>query len=225
MRQRAVIAMALSCDPDVIIADEPTTALDAIMQDRILRELKAIQNETELAVIYISHDIAVIAEVTDSVAVMYAGRLVEMGSTAEVLASPLHHYTAALVSSFPNVNGDKRPLAVLGGEPPDLVTPPAGCPLHPRCPAVTEVCRTEAPPRVNRETNGQPAGILRVIGWLQRGQRRDRTGLIHAAVDGAWAARCPADRGPRPYQEICRIQEPVQETVELHSRGGLINDN
>ena len=113
---------------------------------------------------------------------MYAGRLVEMGSTAEVLTSPLHHYTAAPVSSFPNVSGDKRPLAVLDGEPPDLVTPPAGCPLHPRCPAVTEICRTAVPPRVNRETNGQPAGILRVIGWLQRGQRRDRTGLIHAAL-------------------------------------------
>ena len=162
MRQRTVIAMALSCDPDVIIADEPTTALDVIMQDRILRELKAIQNENDLAVIYISHDIAVIAEVTDSVAVMYAGQLVEMGSTAEVLTSPLHHYTEALVSSFPSVSGEKRPLAVLGGEPPDLVTPPLGCPFHPRCPAVTEVCRTEAPPRVNLEnqwtTCWHPAG-------------------------------------------------------------------
>ena len=150
MRQRAVIAMALACDPDVIIADEPTTALDVVMQDRILRELKAIQSETDLAVIYISHDIAVIAEVTDSVGVMYAGRLVELGSTAEVLTSPLHHYTAALVSSFPSLSGEKRPLSVLGGEPPDLVSPPAGCPFHPRCPAATDICRTEPPPRVNR---------------------------------------------------------------------------
>ncbi len=150
MRQRAVIAMALSCDPDVIIADEPTTALDVIMQDRILRELKAIQTETDLAVIYISHDIAVIAEVTNSVAVMYAGRLVELGATTEVLASPLHHYTAALVSSFPTLMGEKKPLAVLGGEPPDLVSPPSGCPFHPRCPASTDICRTEVPPRVNR---------------------------------------------------------------------------
>ena len=149
MRQRAVIAMALSCDPEVIIADEPTTALDVIVQDRILRELKAIQRETELAIIYISHDIAVITEVTDMVAVMYAGRLVESGSTAEVISSPLHQYTAALVSSFPSVSGEKLPLSVLGGEPPDLVHPPPGCPFHPRCPAVTEVCRTEAPPRVN----------------------------------------------------------------------------
>ena len=150
MRQRAVIAMALSCDPDVIIADEPTTALDVIMQDRILRELKAIQRESDLAVIYISHDIAVIAEVTDRVAVMYAGRLVELGTTVEVLTSPLHPYTEALVSSFPSLSGEKRPLSVLGGEPPDLVTPPPGCPFHPRCPAATDICRTEFPPRVNR---------------------------------------------------------------------------
>lgn len=150
MRQRAVIAMALSCDPDVIIADEPTTALDVIMQDRILRELKAIQANTDLSVIYISHDIAVIAEVTDSVAVMYAGRLVELGSTAEVLTAPMHHYTAALTSSFPSLLGDKKPPSVLGGEPPDLVSPSPGCPFAPRCPAATEICGAEPPPRVHR---------------------------------------------------------------------------
>ena len=149
MRQRAVIAMALSCDPDVIIADEPTTALDVIVQDRILRELKEIQRENEMAVIYISHDIAVVAEVTDVVAVMYAGRLVEMGSTSEVLNSPLHHYTSALMSSFPSVKGEKRLLEVMSGDPPNLAAPPAGCPFHPRCPAATDVCREEFPPRFN----------------------------------------------------------------------------
>ncbi len=147
MRQRAVIAMALSCDPDVIIADEPTTALDVIVQDRILRELKAIQQESDMAVIYISHDMAVVAEVTDLVAVMYAGRMVEIGPTADVLTVPLHPYTAALMSSFPSVSGVKRPLSALSGEPPNLVNPPGGCPFHPRCPAVTEVCRTEFPPQ------------------------------------------------------------------------------
>ena len=147
MRQRAVIAMALACDPDVIIADEPTTALDVIVQDRILRELRAIQQENNTALIYISHDIAVVAEVTDSVAVMYAGRLVELGPTAEVLNAPLHPYTAALMSSFPSVRGERRPLVALPGEPPNLVNPPLGCPFHPRCPAATEVCRTEFPPR------------------------------------------------------------------------------
>ena len=147
MRQRAVIAMALSCDPDVIIADEPTTALDVIVQDRILRELKDIQIERNMAVIYISHDIAVVSEVTDLVAVMYAGRIVESGATSEVLSSPLHPYTSALMSSFPSVSGDKRPLHTLSGEPPNLVNPPAGCPFHPRCPAATDVCKSETPPR------------------------------------------------------------------------------
>ena len=146
MRQRAVIAMALSCDPDLIIADEPTTALDVIVQDRILRELKEIQLERNMAVIYISHDIAVVSEVTDLVAVMYAGRIVESGATLEVLNSPLHPYTAALMSSFPSVAGEKRPLLTLTGEPPNLLNPPSGCPFHPRCPAATDVCRSEFPP-------------------------------------------------------------------------------
>ena len=151
MRQRAVIAMALSCDPDVIIADEPTTALDVIVQDRILREMKAIQRENQMAIIYISHDIAVVAEVSDFVAVMYAGRLVEKGPTVDVLKSPVHPYTAALTSAFPSVSGDRRPLAALAGEPPNLVNPPKGCPFHPRCPAVTDICRSEFPPRVSKQ--------------------------------------------------------------------------
>ena len=150
MRQRAVIAMALSCDPSVIIADEPTTALDVIVQDGILRELKAIQRDNDMAIIYISHDIAVVAEVTEAMAVMYAGWLVEMGETVDVLNSPLHPYTASLTSSFPNIAGEKRPLTALAGEPPNRIDPPPGCPFHPRCTAATDVCRTEFPPTVTR---------------------------------------------------------------------------
>ena len=150
MRQRAVIAMALSCDPDLIIADEPTTALDVIVQDRILRELKGIQQELGMSVIYISHDIAVVAEVTDTVGVMYAGRLVEMGDTADIFRTPIHPYTAALMSAFPSVVGERRPLASLPGEPPNLADPPPGCPFHPRCAHATEVCRTQYPPQVSR---------------------------------------------------------------------------
>ncbi len=148
MRQRAVIAMALSCDPDLIIADEPTTALDVIVQDRILRELKSIQQELGMSIIYISHDIAVVAEVTDMVGVMYAGRLVEMGETAGVFRNPVHPYTAALMSSFPSVSGERRPLASLPGEPPNLSEPPKGCPFHPRCAHASDVCRNKYPPQV-----------------------------------------------------------------------------
>jgi peptide/nickel transport system ATP-binding protein len=150
MRQRAVIAMALSCEPDVIIADEPTTALDVIVQDRILRELKNIQQQLAMSLIYITHDIAVVAEVTDRIGVMYAGKLVELGDTGEVFRSPIHPYTAALMSSFPSIKGEKRPLANLPGEPPNLIEPPTGCRFHPRCPYATDVCRREEPPIVRR---------------------------------------------------------------------------
>ena len=152
MRQRAVIAMALSCDPAVIIADEPTTALDVIVQDRILRELKDVQRELRMAMIYISHDIGVVAEVTDRVGVMYAGSLVELGDTDDVFGAPLHPYTAALMSSFPSVSGEKTTLATLPGEPPNLIDPPTGCPFHPRCAHATEECRREYPPQVSRGT-------------------------------------------------------------------------
>ena len=151
MRQRAVIAMALSCDPDVIIADEPTTALDVIVQDRILRELRGIQEQLHMSIIYITHDMAVVAEVTDRIGVMYAGRLVELGDTAGVFRSPMHPYTAALMSSFPSVTGEKRPLGSLSGEPPNLVNPPQGCAFHPRCAYATDICREQVPPRVERE--------------------------------------------------------------------------
>ena len=153
MRQRAVIAMALSCDPAVIIADEPTTALDVIVQDRILRELKSVQQELRMSMIYISHDIGVVAEVTDRMGVMYAGHLVELGDTDAVFGSPLHPYTAALMSSFPSVTGERLPLATLPGEPPNLIDPPTGCPFHPRCNHATELCRQEYPPQANRGTH------------------------------------------------------------------------
>lgn len=146
MRQRAIIAMALSCDPKLIIADEPTTALDVIVQDQILKELKKIQQQLGMALIYISHDIAVIAEVTDTIGVMYAGKLVEYGSTLEVFRRPRHPYAYLLLSSTPSITGPRRKLAPLEGEPPNLLDPPPGCRFHPRCPFATEQCRVEEPP-------------------------------------------------------------------------------
>ena len=151
MRQRAVIAMALACQPDVIIADEPTTALDVIVQDRILRQIKEIQTDLNMSMLYITHDIAVVAEITDRIGVMYAGKLVELGSTADVFERPIHPYTKALLSVFPSIRGEKRPLATLGGEPPNLVDPPTGCRFHPRCPNATAICQQEEPPVVVRD--------------------------------------------------------------------------
>ena len=145
MRQRAVIAMALSCSPDLIIADEPTTALDVIVQDNLLREMKELQEKLNMSMIYISHDIAVIAEVSDQMGVMYAGRLAELGSAADVFHKPLHPYTAGLMSAFPSIIGPKRELTTLPGEPPDLLHPPRGCRFHPRCPYATDICKGDPP--------------------------------------------------------------------------------
>jgi peptide/nickel transport system ATP-binding protein len=145
MRQRAIIAMALSCNPKVIIADEPTTALDVIVQDQILRELKKIQTDLGMSIIYISHDVAVIAEVSDRIGVMYAGKLVELGPTDEVFSRPRHPYTYLLLASTPSVKGPRRKLAPLEGEPPNLLAPPIGCRFHPRCPFATEICAKEEP--------------------------------------------------------------------------------
>ena len=146
MRQRAIIAMALSCDPSVIIADEPTTALDVIVQDRILKELRGIQDKLNMGMIYISHDIAVIAEVSDRMGVMYAGRMVELADVVDVFERPIHPYTFALMSAFPSIKGAKRELTTLPGEPPDLLNPPPGCRFHPRCPRATSECREAVPP-------------------------------------------------------------------------------
>ena len=150
MRQRAVIAMALACEPDIMVADEPTTALDVIVQDHILREMQAIQGSLDMSMIYISHDMAVIAEVCDVVGVMYAGKLVEFGPTGEVYANPIHPYARALMSAFPSVRGEKHDLATLPGEPPNLLDPPSGCAFHPRCAYATDDCRVSAPPIVER---------------------------------------------------------------------------
>ena len=150
MKQRAIIAMALACEPDLVIADEPTTALDVIVQDRILREMKEVQRKLDMSMIYISHDMAVIAEVSDVVGVMYAGKIVEYGPTSEIFSRPIHPYTNALMSAFPSVKGEKRELVTLPGEPPDLTNPPSGCRFHPRCAYATDECRVSEPPIVNR---------------------------------------------------------------------------
>ena len=140
MKQRAVIALALSCDPKLIIADEPTTALDVVIQDQILNEIRKVQEVLGLSLIYISHDIAVIAEMTDNMAVMYAGRIVERGPTKEIFANPRHSYTKSLLESTPSVVGDKVKLKSLEGEPPSLINKDPGCSFAPRCPYREESC-------------------------------------------------------------------------------------
>jgi peptide/nickel transport system ATP-binding protein len=140
MRQRAMIAMALVCNPALLIADEPTTALDVTVQAQILDLLKDLQQEFGSAIILITHDLGVVANVADDVMVMYAGRVQERGSVKEVLRSPQHPYTWGLLSSMPRLGGDVgEALSPIPGNPPSLLNPPSGCPFHPRCAFTGEV--------------------------------------------------------------------------------------
>jgi peptide/nickel transport system ATP-binding protein len=145
MRQRAAIAMALAGNPELVVADEPTTGLDVIVQDSILREIRALQERLGMSMIYISHDIAVLAETSRRLAVMYAGRLAELGDSVELFDHSLHPYTHALLVSFPSLHGPLRRISPLAGEPPDLLHPPAGCRFHPRCPRALEICAARVP--------------------------------------------------------------------------------
>jgi len=145
MRQRAMIAMALACYPAIVIGDEPTTALDVMVQAQILELLERLRHELGLSLILITHDLSVIAETCDRVLVMYAGKVAEEGAVATVFRNPRHPYTRKLLAAFPDIEADRRTLAVIPGSPPDLRTPPPGCRFHPRCEFAMELCRTEVP--------------------------------------------------------------------------------
>ncbi|MBA3364106.1 MAG: ABC transporter ATP-binding protein [Actinobacteria bacterium] len=146
-RQRVMIAMALACGPDLVIADEPTTALDVMVQAQVLALLKRLQREFGLAMLFITHDLSVLGEVSDRLAVMYAGKIVEEGPAQSVFLDPQHPYTRALAAAFPAI-GDRRfrkHPSGLGGDPPDPQRIPPGCPFHPRCPDAFEACPSTVP--------------------------------------------------------------------------------
>jgi peptide/nickel transport system ATP-binding protein len=143
-KQRVMIAMALACDPALVIADEPTTALDVMVQAQVLRLLKQLQTSLGLAMLFITHDLSVLVEVADRIAIMYAGLIVEEGPAEQVFHEPAHPYTTALAGAFPEI-GDmrfRRQPSGLGGDPPDPSRLPTGCPFHPRCPVAIDVCPT-----------------------------------------------------------------------------------
>jgi len=145
MKQRVVTAMALACNPDLVIADEPTTALDVIVQAQVLRVMKELQSRLDLSWILITHDLSMIAETCKTAAIMYAGKIVERGSVVPMFKEPRHPYTQKLLGAFPSVLGPKTELSSIHGFPPDLLKPPTGCRFHPRCPQAMDVCRTEEP--------------------------------------------------------------------------------
>ncbi len=152
MRQRVMIAIALSCDPKLLIADEPTTALDVTIQRQILTLIKDIQARMDMAVILITHDLGVIAEVTDRVLVMYGGLVMEEGRVNDIFANPRHPYTQGLMASIPDMSGKRQArLQPIPGSPPDMNAPPTGCPFSPRCEHVRVQCSQELPPLYGRE--------------------------------------------------------------------------
>ena len=154
MRQRAVIAMALVCNPELLIADEPTTALDVTIQAQILGLIKSLQREMGCSVLLITHDLGVVAQTADEVAVMYLGRVVEQGDIRRVLKAPRHPYTMGLLKSIPGLGGDQERLASIEGSVPSLSRIPSGCPFHPRCPHFAEgLCDVGNPPELRRIRN------------------------------------------------------------------------
>jgi len=155
MRQRVMIAMGLSCNPDVLIADEPTTALDVTIQAQILELIGNLQREFDSAVVLITHDLGVVAEVADRVAVMYAGRIVEYADVGELFRGPQHPYTWGLLGSISRLDRPRqRRLAAISGQPPSLISLPAGCSFRPRCPYAFDRCRAERPALEARAGSG-----------------------------------------------------------------------
>ncbi|MCE4624832.1 MAG: ABC transporter ATP-binding protein [Desulfurococcales archaeon] len=150
-KQRVVIAMALVLDPDIVIADEPTTALDVVVQAQILNLMKKLHRERGMSIILITHDLGVVTELSEYIAVMYAGKIVEFGKAEDIFLHPLHPYTQALIRAVPRLKGDIHKLEYIPGQPPDLRNPPPGCRFAPRCKKVMDICNREEPPMIEYE--------------------------------------------------------------------------
>jgi len=185
MRQRVMIAMALALEPQVVIMDEPTTALDVVTQREILEELMQLRQRLGFAIVFITHDLSLLLELADSIAIMYAGRIVERAGADELFHAPRHPYSLGLLNSFPALHGEKVRMEGIPGSPPSLTALPGGCAFHPRCPYAMDRCRTETPQLVPPASDpGRADAEPRVAAcWLQDGfqeppapLRRDATG-------------------------------------------------
>ena len=164
MRQRVMIAMALALEPEIVIMDEPTTALDVVMQRQILRQLVRLREELGFSVVFITHDISLLIEFSDRIAIMYGGRIVEQAGAAEIYRDPRHPYSAGLLHSFPALHGPRRELSGIPGSPPHLSAMPSGCAFHPRCAKKVEGCDTHVPVLAAPDADGSRS----VACWLHR---------------------------------------------------------
>lgn len=179
MRQRTIIAMALALNPFLIIADEPTTALDMIVQDQILRKIKELQKELQKSMLIITHDIAVVAENCHQMVVMYAGWVAERAKTRDLFRHPLHPYTMGLQNAFPSMKGPLKELVQIPGYPPSLIDPPAGCRFHPRCPFAQAICSREEP----GEIEGEPGHWVRCHFWEQADELKKKSSRPETWLD------------------------------------------
>jgi len=182
MKQRAVIAMALAADPDLLIADEPTTALDVSIQAQILDLLRDLQEEFDMSVIFVTHDLGVVAEIADRVVVMYAGKVMERGDVFDLFEDPAHPYTRALLNCRPGQSGDRT---VIEGSLPSAMSPPDGCRFHPRCPHAVEDCRTnDQPPMYARQSSDQEVSCVHYGDGFDPSVIRDDGDAGTVATDG-----------------------------------------
>ena len=174
MRQRVMIAIALACEPKLLIADEPTTALDVTIQAQILELMQELRKKLGMSIIMITHDLGVVASMCEKIAVMYAGHIVEYGTTDEIFYQPGHEYTKGLINSIPKLNTEVRErLVPIEGTPVDLLNPPAGCPFAPRCKNCMKICLSKMPPRTElSDTTIPTAGCSRRL-HLRKGKRQN----------------------------------------------------
>ena len=173
MRQRVMIAMALACEPDILIADEPTTALDVTIQAQILELMQSLQKELGMAIIMITHDLGVVAQMCDEVIVMYAGSICEQGIADEIFYNPKHEYTKGLIRSIPTVDNDGEKLQPISGTPIDLLNMPAGCPFAPRCENAMKICLHQRCPRMQINDDHQAAC------WMTAKEELEKEGVCN----------------------------------------------
>jgi peptide/nickel transport system ATP-binding protein len=206
MRQRVMIAMALALEPQIVIMDEPTTALDVVTQREILQQVIELRDRLGFSVLFITHDLSLLLELADTIAIMYAGRLMETAAASQLFAAPRHPYTAGLLASFPSLHGERRVLTGIPGSPPDLRTPPPGCPFHPRCGFAELRCRQAMPPLGPPPPTQLPgplhspftasAGGRLVACWLQDGREGRPPEVSRPEPPARPAGRVPTSQGP-----------------------------